>query len=146
MRILGLAAVLVLALVAVVHAPGAGAARPDPCANPTVEVEPAPPGQPTYIFGTRGNDVIRGTVGRDVVYANAGDDIVCGLGGDDELHGGSGDDVVYGDGGNDVLAGDRGKDHLLGGPGIDELYGHQGADRCEPGSKRERVELCERVY
>jgi Ca2+-binding RTX toxin-like protein len=119
-RCVGLS-VVCAALLAVVVAPGAGAAAPTCDGRQATIVSDAP-----KIVGTKAPDVIVAGPGDNTIYGIAGE-------GNDKVYGGRGDDTVFGEGGNDLIAGERGSDHLDGGGGEDRVLGETGDDTLTGG-------------
>lgn len=91
-------------------------------------------GNPDFIFGSDGDDVLRGDFNNrnaqvgvgddDTIFGEGGNDRIGGKGGNDTLYGGAGDDQIWGDDGDDILRGGLGNDTLTG----DDRSGGQGSD------------------
>jgi Ca2+-binding RTX toxin-like protein len=128
-KLLGLATLLALGIVAMLMPATSGAGVPS-CGELKF----------TIVRGDRDNTII-GTPGSDYIDAGGGDDVIRARGGNDVVCAGPGRDLLVGAGGYDVLNG-QGKpdtvraggspigysDLLLGGRGNDDLFGQKGTD------------------
>jgi Ca2+-binding RTX toxin-like protein len=100
-------------------------------------------GDPNFLCGWRGNDVIVGNGGNDHLGQDG-----CELG-DDRLYGGPGNDTLFSGEGDDLLDGGPGDDYARGGPGDDLLRFRDGtSDRKVDGgggSDRAAVDAADRL-
>lgn len=113
------AAGLAACLVALVSAPGAGAA---PAAGAACQ------GREATIVGTSGDDTLEGTDHNDVIVGGRGDDRITGLGRKDVICGGAGRDVIDAGSLHDEVWGGADDDRIDGGRNDDDLYGGTGDD------------------
>ncbi|MDX5381668.1 MAG: hypothetical protein LPJ92_01605 [Rhodobacterales bacterium] len=83
-----------------------------------------------FLFGERGNDMLRGGTGNDTLIGGPGNDTLSGGAGNDWLSGVVGNDNLFGGAGDDTLIGWTGADTMDGGEGAD-LYMVDALDRVE---------------
>ena len=83
-----------------------------------------------FLFGERGNDMLRGGTGNDTLIGGQGNDTLIGGAGNDWLTGVGGNDSLFGGAGNDTLIGWTGADTMDGGEGAD-LYMVDAFDRVQ---------------
>jgi Ca2+-binding RTX toxin-like protein len=81
-----------------------------------------------YVYGNKGNDVIKGGIGDDTLVGGTGTNHIEGRDGNDSIVGSNGPDALLGGRGNDTLLGGPGNDTLDGGSGIDVLNGGDGTN------------------
>jgi Ca2+-binding RTX toxin-like protein len=81
-----------------------------------------------FLFGSRGDDILRGLDGNDWVFGLRGSDQIIAGDGDDRALGGKGADTIDAGDGNDVVLGQGGNDVVEGGFGVDLLSGGKGED------------------
>jgi Ca2+-binding RTX toxin-like protein len=89
--------------------------------------------------GGEGNDVFVGDGNPNWLWGLGGADVVSGLGGADTVVGGEGSDTLNGNAGSDRVWGTDANDRLRGGGGPDELLGSSGSDVLDGGNGRDEI-------